>query len=196
MSPIVKDDANGLDKVVLKTPKVRHERACICNAHARTRTLNTQRTSQHHHLKPPKKGASAEVYLHGAHVTAFRTASGRDVMFVSKEAVFKPPKAIRGGVPVCFPQFGALGPLGQHGFARNTAFELVEADATSATLVRAECVWGGRGREGAGWLRLFSQWGVRETSTNNIHHIPFASPTLPAAAQGDRQRGRALPARV
>ncbi|GBF93444.1 glucose-6-phosphate 1-epimerase [Raphidocelis subcapitata] len=98
---IVKDDAHGLDKVVLKTPQ----------------------------------GASSEVFLHGAHVTSFKTASGKDVMFLSKESVFKPPKAIRGGVPVCFPQFGQLGPLGQHGFARNTAFEVVESSDSSVTLL-------------------------------------------------------------
>lgn len=33
--------------------------------------------------------------------------------------MFKPPKAIRGGIPVCWPQFSDFGPLGQHGFARN-----------------------------------------------------------------------------
>lgn len=41
----------------------------------------------------------------------------------------------RGGVPVCFPQFGQLGPLGQHGFARNSSFSLLEETADSATLV-------------------------------------------------------------
>lgn len=80
-------------------------------------------------------GATSEVYLHGAHVVSWLTATGKDVMFTSKQAIFKPPKAIRGGVPVCFPQFGQLGPLGQHGFARNSKFEVVSDSNSSATLV-------------------------------------------------------------
>eukprot|EP00877_Chromochloris_zofingiensis_P012390 jgi/Chrzof1/7404/Cz02g22020.t1 len=59
----------------------------------------------------------------------------KDIIFTSQKAIFKPPKAIRGGVPVCFPQFGQLGPLGQHGFARNTNFELADSTDSSATLV-------------------------------------------------------------
>ncbi|RDX69744.1 hypothetical protein CR513_51105, partial [Mucuna pruriens] len=34
-------------------------------------------------------------------------------------AMFSPPKAVRGGIPICFPQFGTRGTLEQHGFARN-----------------------------------------------------------------------------
>ncbi|KAJ0090372.1 hypothetical protein Patl1_14220 [Pistacia atlantica] len=42
-------------------------------------------------------------------------------------AIFKPPKAIRGGIPICFPQFSSHGSLEQHGFARNR-FWTVESD--------------------------------------------------------------------
>ncbi|KAF8068431.1 BETAC-AD [Scenedesmus sp. PABB004] len=88
-------------------------------------------------LDAPPQGASAEIYLHGAHVTSWKDPSGKDILFTSSRAIFKPPKAIRGGVPVCFPQFGQLGPLGQHGFARNSRFELAAESGAAATLVRA-----------------------------------------------------------
>jgi len=69
-------------------------------------------------------GTSCRIYAHGAHVTSWKH-EGVERLFVSKEAVFKPPKAIRGGIPVCWPQFGDLGPLkAQHGFARNVAWRL------------------------------------------------------------------------
>jgi glucose-6-phosphate 1-epimerase len=47
-------------------------------------------------------------------------------LFCSAQAVFKPPKAIRGGIPICWPQFSDLGPLSvQHGFARNCTWSVV-----------------------------------------------------------------------
>lgn len=55
--------------------------------------------------------------------------TGTDVWWLALHGV------CRGGVPVCFPQFGQLGPLGQHGFARNSSFRLLEETADSATLV-------------------------------------------------------------
>jgi len=61
-------------------------------------------------------------------------ARPQELIFVSSKAVFKPPKAIRGGVPVCFPQFGGFGPLAQHGFARNSAFEVAGGGADTVTL--------------------------------------------------------------
>ena len=40
----------------------------------------------------------------------------------------------RGGIPICFPQFGGFGPLSQHGFCRNSEFKLVDGGSTSVTL--------------------------------------------------------------
>jgi len=70
-------------------------------------------------------GASAEVYLHGAHVTSWRPAPGVDErLFLSTRSDFREGAAIRGGIPVIFPQFAAEGPLPKHGFARTAAWTL------------------------------------------------------------------------
>jgi glucose-6-phosphate 1-epimerase len=65
--------------------------------------------------------AQAAVYLHGAHVAHYRPAGQRPVLFMSAKSLFDPAKPIRGGIPICFPWFGARGgdpaaPL--HGFCR------------------------------------------------------------------------------
>lgn len=70
------------------------------------------------------RGCSAEVYLYGGHVTSWKNDHGEELLFVSSKAIFKPPKAIRGGIPICFPQFGNLGSLEQHGFARNRLWSI------------------------------------------------------------------------
>nr|XP_043622197.1 putative glucose-6-phosphate 1-epimerase [Erigeron canadensis] len=64
-------------------------------------------------------GSSAEVYLYGAHVTSWKNKQGEELLFLSSKSFFEPPKPIRGGIPLCFPQFSNLGPLQSHGFARN-----------------------------------------------------------------------------
>ncbi|KAK9705835.1 hypothetical protein RND81_07G085800 [Saponaria officinalis] len=65
------------------------------------------------------RGSSAELYLYGSQVTSWKNDHGEELLFVSSKAQFKPPKAIRGGIPICFPQFSNLGSLEAHGFARN-----------------------------------------------------------------------------
>ncbi|KAG8043066.1 hypothetical protein GUJ93_ZPchr0305g33730 [Zizania palustris] len=65
------------------------------------------------------RGFSAEVHLYGGQVTSWKNDHGDELLFVSSKAIFKPPKAIRGGIPICFPQFGTHGNLEKHGFARN-----------------------------------------------------------------------------
>ncbi|KAG8391908.1 hypothetical protein BUALT_Bualt01G0235900 [Buddleja alternifolia] len=64
-------------------------------------------------------GASARVSLHGGQVTSWRNERGEELLFTSSKALFKSPKAMRGGISICFPQFGNCGSLEQHGFARN-----------------------------------------------------------------------------
>lgn len=70
------------------------------------------------------RGSSAEVYLYGAHVTSWKNEHGEELLFVSSKAIFKPPKAIRGGIPICFPQFSNHGSLEAHGFARNRIWSI------------------------------------------------------------------------
>jgi glucose-6-phosphate 1-epimerase len=50
--------------------------------------------------------AEAHLYLHGATLTHYEPAGARPVLFVSRQSVFDPRKAIRGGVPICWPWFG------------------------------------------------------------------------------------------
>lgn len=49
---------------------------------------------------------SGQVYLHGAHVGGFKPTGHDPVLFMSTRSFFEPGKAIRGGVPICFPWFG------------------------------------------------------------------------------------------
>ena len=75
-------------------------------------------------------GAQAELYPYGAHVTSWRPAGDMERLFLSECAELRSGIAIRGGVPICFPQFAGEGPLLKHGFARLSAWELVLIDKT------------------------------------------------------------------
>jgi glucose-6-phosphate 1-epimerase len=78
--------------------------------------------------------AHAEIYLYGAHVTSWIPAGGDEALFLSPKAIFQPGASIRGGVPIIFPQFGGLGQLPAHGFARTQTWELTESAPDHATL--------------------------------------------------------------
>ena len=71
--------------------------------------------------------ASAELYLHGAHLTKFQPRGAKPVLFMSGKSWFEANKPIRGGVPVCFPWFGPKAGSPEspaHGFARLRDWEL------------------------------------------------------------------------
>ena len=68
------------------------------------------------------QGDSALVALQGAQVLSW-VAGGRERLYLSPRAVLDGHTAIRGGIPVCWPQFNQRGPLPKHGFARNLAWQ-------------------------------------------------------------------------
>ncbi|MFN3811299.1 MAG: D-hexose-6-phosphate mutarotase [Roseateles asaccharophilus] len=73
-------------------------------------------------------GARAILLLHGAHLVSWTPAGGEEQLYLSPQSAFATGQAIRGGVPVCFPQFAARGPLKKHGFARTKPWQLVSAE--------------------------------------------------------------------
>ena len=83
-------------------------------------------------------GAFAQVHLHGGHVLAWTPAGERDSrLYLSPISKAAPGVAIRGGVPVIFPQFAGEGPLPKHGFARTARWSLLQQtqDGEEATAI-------------------------------------------------------------
>lgn len=78
---------------------------------------------------------TAQLYLQGAHLTAWQPTGNQPVLFLSERSSFVPGYPIRGGIPVIFPWFGARtatpesqrtdGP--SHGFARTLPWQLAFA---------------------------------------------------------------------
>ena len=73
-------------------------------------------------------GDSVLVAQHGAHVVSW-VSGGRERLFLSPNTVWDGRAAIRGGIPVCFPQFNQRGDLPKHGFVRNRPWALLAAEA-------------------------------------------------------------------
>lgn len=72
------------------------------------------------------RGARAVVSLFGAQLLSWTPPRGDERLYLSDTARFDGTGAIRGGVPVCFPQFAGLGKLPHHGFARTRNWTVTE----------------------------------------------------------------------
>lgn len=70
------------------------------------------------------QGSSAVVSRLGGQVLSWTTPDGRERLYLSERAVYDGSVAIRGGVPVCFPQFAERGDLLKHGFVRTREWEV------------------------------------------------------------------------
>ncbi|KAK6155226.1 hypothetical protein DH2020_009474 [Rehmannia glutinosa] len=69
-------------------------------------------------------GSTVEVLLFGGQVVSWKNEKREEMLFTSNKTLWKQAKAIRGGIPICFPQFANFGSLEQPGFARNRLWSL------------------------------------------------------------------------
>ena len=127
-------------------------------------------------------GDSLLVALQGAHILSW-TVGGVEQLYMSPRALLDGHSPIRGGVPVCFPQFNQRGPLPKHGFARTTLWELQErvlAADGSGSLVLAlsdsaatQALWPYRFT--ARLVVLLAPGALRiELQVDNLDSVPFA----------------------
>lgn len=77
------------------------------------------------HLRAPD-GARATVLLHGGQLISWVPAEGVEQLYLSPTSRAAPGQALRGGVPVIFPQFAAQGSGPRHGLARTRAWQCVQ----------------------------------------------------------------------
>ncbi|KAJ4417137.1 hypothetical protein N0V82_006337 [Gnomoniopsis sp. IMI 355080] len=79
-------------------------------------------------------GDYVNVYLHGATVTSWKTSDGDDKLLLSTASALDGSAAIRGGIPVVFPNFGSppkdhqTSGLPGHGFARNSTWSFAGSE--------------------------------------------------------------------
>jgi glucose-6-phosphate 1-epimerase len=77
----------------------------------------------------------ARVALHGGHVMSWCPAGKAEVLYLSPDAVYREGKAIRGGIPICWPWFNAHPSdtkLPAHGIVRARFWEFVDCSEDDA----------------------------------------------------------------
>ncbi|MGZ8257825.1 MAG: D-hexose-6-phosphate mutarotase [Methylotenera sp.] len=78
--------------------------------------------------------ATAKIALQGGHIMSWQPKSqAQPVLWLSSNARYMKGRSIRGGIPICWPWFGAHptdSTLCTHGFARVIPWQLVEAETT------------------------------------------------------------------
>lgn len=86
------------------------------------------------YLHISNKAAEAKITLQGAHLFHFQVKGQAPLLWVSESASFEVGKAIRGGIPVCWPWFGPHptdSTLPNHGFARTALWKHIKTEEIS-----------------------------------------------------------------
>jgi len=85
---------------------------------------------------------AGEVYLQGAQVMSWRPAGVEEVIFVSRQSHWEPGRAIRGGIPICFPWFRGKSDdpkAPAHGFVRTRQWTLESVTAEKDGSITVAC---------------------------------------------------------
>lgn len=78
-------------------------------------------------IKHTKSGANCVLHKFGSHILSYQTGSGKPLIMLSKDAIMDGSAAIRGGIPLCFPQFGQPDKsYPQHGFLRRNKWSVLD----------------------------------------------------------------------
>jgi glucose-6-phosphate 1-epimerase len=108
-------------------------------------------------------------------------------LYMSPKAKYGAGDAIRGGIPICFPQFGPRGDLPQHGFCRKSNDWVLEAGGSENTAVYKLCAT--EGTRKSAWPHEFECFytvsllddGSLETGTASVTKV--RSPRLANSCQ-------------
>lgn len=75
--------------------------------------------------------ANCIISIYGAQLISYHPVNEKEILWMSDKSLFEEGKAIRGGIPICFPWFGPHATdtlLPQHGFARLFVWEVAKAE--------------------------------------------------------------------
>jgi len=96
--------------------------------------ITTKYQNELEYLEVSNNKAQAKIALQGAHLFHFQAKDKKPLLWLSDSSFFEKGKAIRGGIPICWPWFGAHKKdktLASHGFARTSLWEVIDTNEIS-----------------------------------------------------------------
>lgn len=142
-------------------------------------------------------GAHCTALLYGGQVVSWCDAQGRELLYLSPKSRLDGSAAVRGGIPVVFPQFAAQGPLQRHGFVRTQQWQDERCSEPQSDAI--DLVWQHRAQDHADWphdcyLRLRVQLQERalhvvlEVENTGSRPMPFCAALHTYLATNDAAR--------
>jgi glucose-6-phosphate 1-epimerase len=136
-----------------------------------------------HVLQIENSLAKAEISLFGGHLLSFIPKhDNRERLWVSDKAIFDGKKAIRGGIPICWPWFGdhtSRNDLPAHGYVRTQTWDILNTEDTDkGTTIRLKpATSAGDGFESNAQLTLVVHVGQElsiQLHTTNLGDTPLS----------------------